>query len=387
MMNEEDLYRMEFLAPTKLIFGEGEISHISKHLTFAERILLVTDNQAAEKSGALEKIRITLKDLDLILYSKITSNPKSDEINEAVRLGREKESEAIMGIGGGSVMDAAKAIAACVPGGEPVEHFIRQGIPAPGSTLPIIAVPTTAGTGSEMSKGAIITDVEEKKKIGLRGEALFPRLAVVDPELTYSLPPSVTAETGFDILTHGIETLVSRKANPITILFSEYSIQTVVTHLPKVLKNGMDVEARRKLMLASTLGGINLANSTTCLPHRMQYPLGAHTNCSHARGLASLYPAWCRATFPHALEQFAQIAAVLPGPPFDKKTSTEEKAHSITERIESFMKTIGVYHRMRDFGLPKGMCSQLADEIEGDLTMDPGDTSKEIILKMYQDSW
>jgi alcohol dehydrogenase class IV len=387
MTPEAILDRMEFFAPTKLIFGEGEIHHISEHLTFAERILLVTDKQAAEKSGALGKIRTALKHLNLTLCSNITSNPKSDEINEAVQLGRAKKSEAVMGIGGGSVMDAAKAIAACIPGEEPVEYFIRHGIPAPASTLPIIAVPTTAGTGSEMSKGAIITDVQEKKKIGLRGEALFPRLAVVDPELTYSLSPSLTAETGFDILTHGIETLISRKANPITVLFSEYSIQTVVTYLPNVLKNGKNVEARRKLMLASTLGGINLANSTTCLPHRMQYPLGAHTNCSHARGLASLYPAWCSATFPYAQELFAQIAAILPGPPFDKKTSLEGKAHSITERIVSFMKTIKVHHRMRDFGLPKEMCSQLVDEIEGDLTMDPGDTSKEAVLKLYQDSW
>lgn len=387
MMNEEDLYRMEFLAPTKLVFGEGEINNISRHLNFAEKILLVTDKQAAEKSGALAKIKTALKHLDLTHCSNITSNPKSDEINEAVQLGIEKRIQAVMGIGGGSVMDAAKAIAACIPGGEPVEHFIRQGISAPASTLPIIAVPTTAGTGSEMSKGAIITDVEGKRKTGLRGEALFPRLAIVDPELTYSLPRHITAETGFDILTHAIETMISKKANPITVLFSEYSVKTVAVFLPRVIKNGQDREARRKLMLASTLGGINLANSSTCLPHRMQYPLGAHTNCSHARGLASLYQAWCRRTVPYVVEQFAQIAEVLPGEPFTKNASMEEKANSITERIESFMKTIEVNHRMRDFGLPQGMCAQLVDEIEGNLTLDPGDTSKEAVLKIYQESW
>jgi alcohol dehydrogenase class IV len=387
MMNEKDLYCMAFLAPTKLIFGEGEINHISKHLTFAEKILLITDKQAAEKSGALGKIKTALSHLDLILYSNITSNPKSDEINEAVILGREKKIEAVVGIGGGSVMDAAKAIAACIPGGEKVEYFLRNKISAPASTLPIIAVPTTAGTGSEMSKGAIITDVKEKRKIGLRGEALFPRLAIVDPELTYSLPRQTTAETGFDILTHGIETFISRKANPITILFSKYSIQTVASCLPKVLKNESDIEARRKLMLASTLGGINLANSSTCLPHRMQYPLGAHTNCSHARGLASLYKSWCQHTIPYALDEFALIAEYLPGPTFVKNSSIEEKAHSMTKRIELFMKTIKVHHRMRDFGLSKKMCSQMVDEIEGDVTMDPGDTTKESILKIYQESW
>jgi len=275
----------EYHEPTKIIFGEGSINSIDKQINFADNILVVCEKQSAILSGGLEKLKRALKKYHLTIYNEISPNPKTVEINKGAEVGRSVKVEAVIGIGGGSSIDAAKAIAASIPKGENVENLLRNGISAPTSTLPIIAIPTTAGTGSEVSMGAIITDTNEKRKRGLRGTALFPKLAIIDPELTYSVPHHITAETGFDILTHAIETMISKKANAITNIFSEYSIKTVIEYLPRVLNNEQDKEARRNLMLASTLAGINLANSSTCLPHRLQYPLGAHTDCSHARGL------------------------------------------------------------------------------------------------------
>lgn len=386
-MNADALYRFEYLAPTKLVFGEGEISNIAKHLTFAEKILIVTGKNSALLSGALPKVKDAFRHCQLSYFNGVTANPRASEVNSAAEIGIRDGVQAVMGIGGGSVLDAAKAVAACIAAEGKVEPFLRNGIEAPDNTLPIICVPTTAGTGSEMSKGAIITDVEEQRKRGLRGAALLPRLAIVDPELTYSMPHHVTAETGFDIFTHAVETLVSKKASALTAILSEYSIKAVIEYLPKVLQNLQNKTARRMLMLASTIAGINLANSTTCLPHRMQYPLGAHTDCSHARGLAALYKAWCEATAPHAVDKFALIAEMLPGAPFSAQATAAEKAQSIGERVENFMKAVDVFHRMRDFGVMREMCKQMVHEIEGNLTTDPGETSDAALLKIYEASW
>lgn len=381
------LQNFEYYAPTKLFFGEGQLKNINKYLNFAQRILVVTGRKGAEESGALRTIKDTLHDRDLIFFNKITSNPKTIEINEGSDLGRNFKADVVIGIGGGSAIDAAKAIAACIPINGSVEDLLQNKITLPENTLPIVAVPTTAGTGAEMSKGAIITDPELVKKGGLRGDLILPKLAIVDPELTFTLPHTITVETGFDVFTHALETFISKKANAVTSIISEYIIKKVIVYLPKLLMNLNDKEARRHLMLASTLAGINLANSSTCLPHRLQYPLGAQTDCSHAKGLASLYKAWISSTVPYAQQKFSMIMDWFQETNSNENKEIKNRPYSVIDKIEKFMKEIGIDQRIRDFGISEDLCEDLANEVEGNLSLDPGDTSIEALKNIYKKSW
>jgi len=169
-----------------------------------------------------------------------------------------------------------------------IEPFFYGGR-EPGKVLPLVAIPTTAGTGSELSKAAIITDESRKIKKGIRGAALYPKVAIVDSVFTESVPYNITMETGFDVLAHGLESYISKSASPYTEMQSEQALRIVGTYLPALAENLQDREAREKMSFASMIMGINLGHASTCLPHRMQYHLGAHTDTSHGAGLEALF--------------------------------------------------------------------------------------------------
>lgn len=385
-MSFDVTFRFELSLPTKVIFGESRFDEIGRHIDFAQRILVITSKRISDDKIMTERLAKALKGKDFFLYTGVTRNPKASEVNEAASLGRKKSVEAVLGIGGGSVLDAAKGAAVAIGSENPIEYFLQYDVQAPRETLPIITIPTTAGTGSEVSRGAILTDTQRRVKKGLRGEFLHPRLAVLDPCLTYTMPREITAETGFDILTHAIETYVSKKATPFTEMLSLKAVEIVKNYLPRAFTNSSDFEARRYLMFASMLMGINLSNSTTCLPHRLQYPVGARTDTSHPRGLAALYRSWCEHTYEHAIEKFAILAEHISENSLTGK-SKKEKAKSLGFLIDDFGTRLGVKHRLRDFGIPFDVCKDLVDEVEGDLTMDPGFKSRESLRVIYEQSW
>lgn len=375
----------ELFAPTRVIFGESRLDEIGKYIDFADRILILS-SERTRRSPGFARLEKALEKKHLAIYSAIASNPRTSDVNAAATLGKGESVQAVIGIGGGSVIDAAKGTAVALGSHEPIEVFLRENLPAPDSTFPIIAVPTTAGTGSEVSQGAILTDLERRIKKGIRGEYLLPRLALLDPELTYSMPPEVTAETGFDILTHAVETFVSKRANPVTDIFAKEAIRIVMKFLPMAFKNGGDRFARRNLMMGSLLMGYNLSHSSTCLPHRMQYPVGAHTETSHPRGLAALYRAWCDQTSEFVPERFATLAELTAGPTMEG-LNDPDKAKLLGERIEDLLKSLNIYTRLRDLGISREQCKQLVLEIEGNLSLDPGDISPEAITSIYEKSW
>lgn len=385
-MSVDFRFDFEFFSPTRVFFGESRLDETGRYIDFADRILVLTSERTARDAVLMNRLFAALKGKHVVLFPGVTRNPKTSMVNQAALLGKKERVQAVLGVGGGSVLDAAKGAAVSIGSGKPVQNFLRDDVPAPDTTLPIIAVPTTAGTGSEVSQGAVLTDDERVVKKGLRGIHLVPRLAVIDPELTYSMPPPITAETGFDILTHAVETLVSKKASALTEIFSLEAVRTVMEYLPRAFQNGLDREARRHLMFASMLMGINLSNSSTCLPHRLQYPVGAHTDSSHPRGLAAIYRAWCDQTYEHATEQFAVLAENISGPKLDGMSVTE-KAMTLGHRIDQFLKSINIQHRLRDLGVSVDMCKRLVDEVEGNLSLDPGISSREALLTIYEKSW
>ncbi len=368
-----------FYSGTRVVFGEGEVDRIARHLDFARRVLVVTGAESARRFGHLERLEAALAGLESVSVSaNISPNPRLTEVEAAAAVGLEAGVDCVIGLGGGSAMDAAKGVAVALGNGGSVTDLFRSGTEAPEETLPVVCVPTTAGTGSETSKGAILSDEERGVKGGLRGEALLPRLALVDPELTYSVPMRVTLETGFDVLTHAIETWTSRRAGPIVELFSRHAIAAVHRWLPCLKSDLNDREARREMSYACLLMGFNLANSSTCLPHRMQYPVGAATDTSHPAGLAALYPAWCENTHAAAAPVFDYVGSVL--------GTADTAAAAVPKLMAAFLEDLGIRWTLKDLGIEGSQLEELAGAVSGNLEADPGPTQPEDLMRLYERS-
>lgn len=373
----------QHFAPTRLVFGDGVLDSLPAQLDFGSRFLLVTGKGSARASGTLDRIVALLGTDRVAVYEGISPNPRTDEVDAAAALGREFRADAVIGLGGGSALDAAKGAAVGIGSGRPVAELMHSGEAAPASTLPVIAIPTTSGTGSETSRGAILSDPHRGIKKGLRGERLLPRLAIVDPSLTWSAPRRLSLETGFDVLTHALETWVSGKAGIMSGIFAAEAISRVARFLPRLAADLADREARSELSFASMLMGINLANSSTCLPHRLQYPAGARTDCTHPAGLAALYPAWCRAAAPCRPEPFAVTDALLRS---RGESRSSGDAARCAESIEQLLADLGIACRLSDFGLTEADIPGMVADVERVPGTDPSPADDAALSALYRAS-
>lgn len=371
----------DFVSPVQVVFGNGRINELGKIAgKYGSYPLIVTGKNAMKRYGGLEKVLGALKseEINYGVFSGISSNPRSDEVDEAISLVRKEGYNLIIGLGGGSALDASKAISVGIPtwltygsmrqliGGKAME----------GDSIPVIAIPTTSGSGAEVTKGAIITDTQRGLKSGVRGTALFPRVALLDPELTYSMPEMVTRETGFDALTHAIETYVAKKASPVTDLLSEEAIRIIYEYLPRVISNGMNGEAREKMSFASLLGGMNIANASTCLPHRLQQAMGSVIDISHGRGMATLYPAWLKRVYEHRREKFDRVSELL-----------GFKGGYGYDAVVDFMKRVGVYCSLGNYA-SKDDIDEFLEKISGNVENDPiPDMDKKMMREIYDESF
>jgi alcohol dehydrogenase class IV len=361
-------------------FGLGVLETvIGETKAFGTRALLVTGRSSVYKSGMLEKVTNLLEVLgvEVKLFGGVSANPTLGKVKEGVNFGRSEKVDMVIGFGGGSAMDTAKAIAAAIPSEYSIYEMFNSPDKAPikNNVLPIIAIPTTAGSGSELSMGAILTDEENKKKGGLRSRHIIPMLAIIDPELTVSMPPHVTAESGFDVFTHALESYLSGARTPITELFSEKALYICGKYLTCSIQNGEDREAREQMSLASMLMGFNLANSSTCLPHRMQYPLAVHTGVGHGKGLAALYTAWLNCV-QKAVQERLEIALKIWG------GANYNGIRSVTEWIDK----LGLPVSVSQLKVNPDMCLTMADEVSGYLALDPCYRDKNTIISIYRDS-
>ena len=310
--------RFEFATATRIIFGEGTAATLPDLArTFGTRPLVVT-GAAKERAAAL------VSALSAETFA-VPGEPTVEIVREGARRVQNAGCDVVISIGGGSVIDAGKAIAAIATnGGEPLEFLetVGKGRAITIPSLPFIAVPTTAGTGSEVTRNAVLGSPEHGVKASLRSPLMLPRVAVVDPELTYGLPPAVTAYTGLDALTQLIEPYVSSRANPLVDAICIEGIRRVTGALRRAYHDGADRDARRNMALASLFGGLALANAGLGVVHGFAAPLGGRFKAPHGALCAALLPhgmaanvAALRARAPQhpALERFADIAGLLTG--------------------------------------------------------------------------
>lgn len=374
-MIDQVIYKLNI--PTKSFFGrniweKSLCEVISSNAEFSGKVLIVSTGRSLKRLGYIDKLTDCLKKFltvdDVIVSDEISANPKLSEVEEAVLLGKNNHVSFIIGFGGGSALDAAKAVAAGIASDKSVTKMFREGI-APSEVLPIIAIPTTAGTGSEFSKAAILSDEENETKGGLRGDKLFPKIAIVDSMFTETVPFKVTMETGFDVLAHAIESYVSVAATPFTEMLSEYVMREASMSIKNLVDNLEDTDARNKLSFCSMIMGINLGNASTALPHRMQYPIGAHTGTSHGIGLSSLYKSWLKYEAKYSSRKVEKILELL-----DVKS------------IEEFFEIMGLNSSLTDLGLDEDSVSTLVDEVTGSIQNDPASKEENVLIKIYTES-
>jgi alcohol dehydrogenase class IV len=312
-----DARRLKFFTPTQLVFGEGCSGEIGRRMRDlgATRALLVTD-KGLERTGLAAKVTDYLQaaGVAVIVYNEVAENPTADNVHQGRDLIRDHKLDIVVALGGGSPMDAAKAMSALsVHEGEITEYeyglksFTRQG--------PLIAaIPTTAGTGAEATMGAVITDPRTHRKIDVVSPFMAPRLALVDPAVTATLPPALTAATGMDALTHSIEGYTATLAHALTDAIHHTAIELLGRYLLRAYRDGSDTEARHHVMYASMVAGIGFPNSGLGAVHGLALPLGGHFNIPHGVANAILLPYVMRYNAPSCRLRLKQVAVALGAP-------------------------------------------------------------------------
>ena len=307
--------RFEFATATRIVFAEGAFAEVAPAAAaLGRRALVVT--------GAAERYAIEG------LHLPIRGEPNIDDIRFGADLARSEACDVVVAIGGGSAIDAGKALAAMLANpGDPLDYLevVGQGRPLANPSVPFIAVPTTAGTGSEVTRNAVLASPEHRVKASLRSAGMLPRLAIIDPQLTYDLPPAITASTGLDALAQVIEPYVSVRANPMTDLFCTEGIRRIAIALPRAFENGADHEARSGMSWGSLLGGLSLANAGLGAVHGFAAPVGGMFPAPHGAVCAALLPhaveinvEALRARDPNgaALRRYDTVARLLTGQPY-----------------------------------------------------------------------
>src|SRR6185369_13254119 len=278
------------------------------------------------------------------VFAGVQPDPTDRNVRDGLKLLREENCDLVVGLGGGSPMDAAKVIAVAATNDVPIREFAGyHRIARPG--LPLLLIPTTAGTGSEVSKVAVITDTERDVKMMMLDVHLLARVALVDFELSLTMPASLTAHVGVDTLTHGLEAYVSRKANALTDPLASECIRLTASHLFTAWQEPGHRAAREAMMLAACLGGMAFANSSVCLVHGMSRPLGAIFHLAHGLSNALLLPEITRWSFRGAMPRYAQIARLIGAAGME--TDDEVAAAGLPEYLGHLNARLGI-GRLRD---------------------------------------
>lgn len=355
----------DYYAPTKIIVGPGSITKIVQetHAFSAKRILIVTD-QDIVKVGLLEPLQQSLMraGLETAVYDRVKPNPTVAIIDAGRDFYREHRCDIVVSIGGGSSIDTAKGIAVTVAGGGSIRDYAGQDkVRVP--PVPHIAVPTTAGTGSEVSKYCSVTDEEHHFKLSVASRRIIPQVGVLDPELVRSLPAHIAAETGMDTLTHLIEGYVCRQfASVLTDFNALEGIKLIGSSLVPFVADRSNLESAQKMQLAAMFGGIVISNSRTGPVHAMARPVGAHFGISHGLANAILLPHVMDFNCHASPERFMNIALALGAPIPVCDMALSAAAQASVEAVRGLCRQTGIPERLRDVGVGTEAIEQMSKD-------------------------
>jgi alcohol dehydrogenase class IV len=382
-----------YFQPTEIRFGSGRIAEIAEVVgRFGKRCLLVTTPPVGKLADIYGRVINLLKDggIEVAHFDGVVPNPTTDCITAGSKMAQDFDAQVVLGLGGGSSMDTAKAIAVeCTHKGPAWDYRWCSETQPTEQTLPIVAVTTTSGTGSEVTQVAVLTNTARKDKSAIYNSIIYPKVAVVDPELTVTVPPSITAQTGFDVFTHAFESYLHPSASPYTDRLALEAIRLVTENLPTAVKDGNNLRAREGMAWANILAGLCIANAGVTLPHGIGMTIGGYCpQVSHGQALAIVYPEFTRYTYPYAVAQFATMGRIF-DPPLENETD-EIAAEKSCQVLDAFLKEIDLWLSLERLGVTKEEVVLIADhsQVLPDYQNNPRvatrDEIYEILMNSYQ---
>ena len=345
------------LQPPRIVFGNGCAPQCAEFLAErgVKRVLLVSSTPVLPTLGAiLEALKNS--GVEIVSAPPVDREPTQALFGAVLSAAQAGKIDGVLGIGGGSAMDVAKLVAALIGGKQRAEEVFGINL-LHRRVLPLVCLPTTAGTGAEVSPNAILLDEADELKKGVVSPQLVPDAAFIDPLLTISVPPAVTAATGLDALTHCIEAYANKFAHPVVDTYALQGIRLISQNLVRAVRNGNDVEARAALALGSLYGGLCLGPVNTAAVHALAYPLGGRFHVAHGVSNALLLPHVLRFNFPAAPERYAEIAGALGVP---RNSSTLAMAEHGVEFLSQLSRDCGVPQRLSDLQIPRDAIPALA---------------------------
>lgn len=352
-----------YFQPTEIRFGWGRLKEVGEVVAkYGKRCLLVTVPSFPALEPVFEKVKTLLKDagVEVAHFDGVIPNPTTENVTAGTKVAKDHKADVVLGVGGGSSMDTAKAIAVeATHDGTCWDYIFSSETQPTEKTLPIITVTTTAGTGSHVTQVSVVTNTAEKYKSALYNPIIYPKVGLVDPQLTLTVPEHVTASTGFDVLCHAFESYVGVNSTPYADMLTEEAIRLVAKYLPTAVKDGSNKEARSAMAWADTLAGLCLANAGVTLPHGMGMAIGGlYPHVMHGEALAVTYPEFTRYTYNSAIRQFATLGRILN---FALESETDEvAAQKACDELDKFLKDIGMWLSLEGLGVPENELPQLA---------------------------
>lgn len=389
------MLQFQYFMPTKIIFGAGKLADLATVALPGRKPLVVSSaGGSMRRSGALERVLGYLKanGCTPVLYEKIAPNPVLESVDAGAALARQEGCDFVVGLGGGSPIDAAKAIAATAANGGSFWDYIGSGsgkgkslsVPA----LPLVAIPTTAGTGTEADPWCVITRLQSREKTGWGHDSTFPKLSIVDPELMVTVPPHITAMTGMDAFFHSVEAYLATCHQPASDLLALESVSLLTQFLPRAVQDGTDIEARTQVAWASTAAGLCESYSSCIAHHSMEHSLSAFSpDLPHGAGLTLLSVPFFTVMAQSQPERCARLAAAMG---VDVSVEIPAKRGMLfVNRLKQFIKSVGLADlKLSDYGLKAEMADDLAENafyaMGGLFEITPVKLSKEDVANIFR---
>lgn len=377
----------EFYLPVEIIFGVGSVERVGEvGRRFGYRVLVVTGRKSTKENGALQRVLESLRRNgaeEVFVFDEIEPNPTDKSVNRASELLIKEKLDYIVGLGGGSSLDSAKAISIVssnegyawdyvnYPEGPRLIPFLNR---------PVICIPTTAGTGSEVNRYSVLSNPIRKEKLVISHSLNYPRVAIVDPSLTMSMDPRLTAITGIDALMHALESLTNRLSNSLAEEFAIRAIRLIKEWLPVAIEEPQNLQARSYMSYASLLAGIAIDKKRVALIHGMEHPVSAHyPHIAHAEGLAALAVAVTDFNHRGNPEKYALFADLM---------GYEQKPHMAVKALEDFLQRVGLRLSLKDLGVEREMLERLTEDVymlsRGLFSINPVEPSLEDVYKLYE---
>lgn len=386
----------QMYVPTKILFGQGQLSNLhSQKLPGKKAMILTSNGKSTKENGSLKRTEeeLHMAGVETVLFDRIMANPLKSTVMEGAACAKENGCDFLVALGGGSVMDASKAIAAMATNEGDLWDYVfggtGKGQSLVNEPIPIVAITTTAGTGSEADQYGVISNEETHEKIGFGGyDSLFPKLAVVDPELMATVPPKFTAYQGFDALFHSVECYIATASNLISDMYALTAIENIGKYLPRAAKNGSDMEAREHVAFANTLSGVVMTLSSCTSEHSMEHAMSAyHQELPHGAGLIMISKAY----FLHFIEKhacdekFVRMAKAL-------GYETAKEPMDFITALANLQRECGVAElKMSDYGMEPSEFQTLAKNARatmgGLFNADPAPVTEEDCIAIFEKSY